>query len=175
MPVGMLPIGLISRKEVSRGNPMNDSEYMQIALKEAERAAGRGEVPVGAILVDADGGIIARDGNRSIEKNDPAGHAEIVVLRQAGKNKGNYRLQDTTLYVTIEPCIMCAGAIVHARVSRLVFGAEDPKTGAFVSRYQIGSDQKLNHDLRVTGGVLGKECGELLRSFFRIRRKNNKK
>ena len=150
---------------------MNDTEYMQIALEEAERAAERGEVPVGAVLVDADGRILGRDGNRSVEKNDPTGHAEINVLRQAGENRSNYRLTDTTLYVTVEPCIMCAGAIVHARVSRLVFGAKDPKTGAFVSCYQVGSDQKLNHDIEVTGGILREECGELLRSFFRSRRK----
>ena len=150
---------------------MNDIQYMQIALEEAERAAERGEVPVGAVLVDADGRILGRDGNRSIEKSDPTGHAEINVIRQAGKNRANYRLPDTTFYVTVEPCTMCAGAIVHARVSRLVFGAKDPKTGAFVSCYQVGSDQKLNHDIEVTGGILREECGELLRSFFRSRRK----
>ena len=150
---------------------MNDIQYMQIALEEAERAAERGEVPVGAVLVDADGRILGRDGNRSIEKSDPTGHAEINVLRQAGKNRANYRLPDTTFYVTVEPCAMCAGAIVHARVSRLVFGAEDPKTGAIVSCYQIGSDQKLNHTIEVVGGILGEECGELLRTFFRSRRK----
>jgi len=149
---------------------MNDIEYMQIALEEAERAAERGEVPVGAILVDADGGIVARDGNRSIEKNDPTGHAEMNVLRQAGKNIANYRLKDTTLYVTVEPCIMCAGAIVHARVSRLVFGAEDPKTGAVMSKYKIGSDGLLNHTFAVTSGVLAKKCSDILKKFFKTRR-----
>jgi tRNA(adenine34) deaminase len=149
---------------------MNDSEYMQIALEEAKKAAERGEVPVGAILVDADGGIIARDGNRPIEKNDPTGHAEINVLRQAGRNKANYRLKDTTLYVTVEPCIMCAGAIVHARVSRLVFGAEDPKTGAVISKYKIGSDGLLNHTFDVTSGVLAKKCSDILKNFFKTRR-----
>jgi len=150
---------------------MNDTEYMQIALEEAERAAERGEVPVGAVLVDSEGRILGCDGNRSIGKSDPTGHAEINVLQQAGKNRANYRLTDTTLYVTVEPCTMCAGAIVHARVTRLGFGAEDPKAGAIVSCYQIGSDQKLNHTIEVTGGILGEECGELLRSFFRSRRK----
>ena len=149
---------------------MNDSQYMQIAIQEAEKAAGRGEVPVGAVLVDIDGRIIGCDGNRSIEESDPTGHAEINVLRQAGKNKANYRLTGSTLYVTVEPCCMCAGAIVHARVGRLVFGATDPKAGAIVSCYQIGSDQKLNHTIEFTGGVLGQECGELLRAFFRSRR-----
>jgi tRNA(adenine34) deaminase len=149
---------------------MNDLEYMQLALQEAEMAAERGEVPVGAVLVDADGIIVCQDGNRSIENNDPTGHAEIVVLRQAGQHFGNYRLSGSTLYVTIEPCAMCAGAIIHARVSRLVFGAPDPKTGAIQSCYQIGSDRKLNHTLEVTGGVLQEKSSELLRSFFRDRR-----
>lgn len=150
---------------------MNDVDYMRIALEEGATAAERGEVPVGAVLVDAEGVVLGRDGNRSIERNDPSAHAEINVLRQAGEKIANYRLSGSTLYVTVEPCIMCAGAIVHARVSRLVYGAEDPKTGAIVSLYQIGSDQKLNHTIEFTGGVSGKECGDLLRKFFRSRRK----
>jgi len=149
---------------------MNDLDYMQLALEEAEKAAIRGEVPVGAILVDAEGNIIGRGGNRSIEDCDPAGHAEIVTLRQAGQRVTNYRLAGSTLYVTIEPCAMCAGAIVHARVSRLVYGAEDSKAGAIVSCYRIGSDRKLNHTLEVTGGILREQSSELLRSFFRDRR-----
>lgn len=150
---------------------MTDIEYMQVALEEAEMAAERGEVPVGAVLIDAHGRILGRDGNRPLERCDPSGHAEINVLRQAGEKVANYRLTGSTLYVTVEPCAMCAGAIVHARVSRLVFGAEDPKAGAIVSRYQIGSDQKLNHTIEFIGGILGEECGELLRAFFRSRRK----
>ena len=149
---------------------MNDYDYMEIALQEAEKAALRGEVPVGAVLVAADGSIISQDGNRSIEYNDPTGHAEIIVLRQAGKKNANYRLTGTTLYVTIEPCAMCAGAIVHARVSRVVYGADDPKAGALFSCYQIGTDQKLNHTVEVTGGILKEKSSELLRSFFRERR-----
>jgi tRNA(adenine34) deaminase len=149
---------------------MNDRDYMKIALHEAEKAARRGEVPVGAVLVDAEGNIVGQDGNRSIEYNDPTGHAEIVVLRQAGEKCKNYRLTGSTFYVTIEPCAMCAGALVHARVSRVVFGAEDPKAGAMVSCYRIGSDRKLNHTIEVTGGILEEESSELLRSFFRERR-----
>ena len=149
---------------------MNDYDYMEIALQEAEKAALRGEVPVGAVLVAADGSIISQDGNRSIEYNDPTGHAEIIVLRQAGKKNINYRLTGTTLYVTIEPCAMCAGAIVHARVNRVVYGADDPKAGALFSCYQIGTDQKLNHTVEVTGGILKEKSSELLRSFFRERR-----
>lgn len=149
---------------------MNEIEYMQLALKEAEKAARRGEVPVGAVLVDSGGSIIGQDGNRSVEYNDPSGHAEIVVLRQAGQHVTNYRLAGSTLFVTIEPCVMCAGAIIHARVDRLVFGAEDPKAGAIISCYNIGSDRKLNHTIKVTSGILKEECSELLRSFFRKRR-----
>lgn len=149
---------------------MSDIEYMQLALEEAEKAAMRGEVPVGAVLVGADGNIVGQDGNRSIEYNDPSGHAEIVVLRQAGQHVTNYRLAGSTLFVTIEPCVMCAGAIIHARVNRLVFGAEDPKAGAIISCYNIGSDRKLNHTIKVTSGILKDECRELLRSFFRKRR-----
>ena len=143
---------------------------MRIALEEARAAAERGEVPVGAVLVDAAGNVLACDGNRSIEKCDPAGHAELVVLRAAGRRVGNYRLPGTTLYVTLEPCAMCAGALVHARVSRLVYGATDMKTGAVVSLYAITSDNRLNHELQVEGGVLAEECSQLLRSFFKGRR-----
>ena len=170
---GMLPTRPTNRKEADWLCHMDDSDYMRIALEEAVRAAEREEVPVGAVLVDADGQLLGRDGNRSIEKNDPTAHAEINVLRHAGAGASNYRLTGTTLYVTVEPCVMCAGALVHARVARIVFGAEDPKAGALVSCYQIGNDRKLNHTIQYTGGGLGKECGDLLRSFFRARRKNS--
>ncbi|MFH1215016.1 MAG: tRNA adenosine(34) deaminase TadA [Pseudomonadota bacterium] len=152
----------------------HEDYYMAIALDEARSAAERGEVPVGALLVDGNGDILARDGNRSIELHDPSAHAEILVLRRAGVKKGNYRLSDTTLYVTVEPCVMCAGALVHARVNRLVFGADDPKAGGVVSRYQVGIDKKLNHFLLVEGGVLADECSSLLSAFFRERRKKEK-
>jgi len=145
-------------------------DYMRIALEEAECAANRGEVPVGAVLVDQDGRILARDGNRIIEHSDPAGHAEMLVLRQAAQVSGNYRLIGTTLYVTLEPCVMCAGAMVHARISRLVFGATDPKTGGVVSLYQILSDPRLNHLVNVEAGILAEESAMLLRVFFQGRR-----
>ena len=145
-------------------------QYMAVALAEARLAAERGEVPIGAVLVDAAGQIIARDGNRTIEQCDPGAHAEMLVLRQAGRLLGNYRLPGTTLYVTLEPCVMCAGALVHARVSHLVYGAIDPKAGGVVSLFQIGQDTRLNHLLVVEGGLLAEESASLLRDFFRQRR-----
>jgi len=144
--------------------------YMQIALAEAAMAAERGEVPVGAVIVDVAGNILARDGNRSIELSDPSGHAEMLVMREAGRKTGNYRLTGATIFVTLEPCVMCAGAMVHARVRRLVYGATDPKGGGVVSRYAIGKDGMLNHALEVLGGVLASECGALLQNFFKRRR-----
>jgi len=148
----------------------NDIYFMRLALQEARKAQERGEVPVGAVIVDETGTVLAAAGNRSIVDHDPAGHAEIVALQAAGKKLENYRLLNTSMYVTIEPCVMCAGAMIHARVGRLVFGALDPKTGAVVSRYQIGEDRKLNHQLEVEGGVLADECAELLTSFFKKKR-----
>ncbi|HIJ89673.1 MAG: tRNA adenosine(34) deaminase TadA [Desulfobulbaceae bacterium] len=145
-------------------------QYMAVALAEARLAAERGEVPIGAVLVDNSGQMIAQSGNRTIELCDPGAHAEMLVLRQAGRLRGNYRLLDTTLYVTLEPCVMCAGALVHARVSRLVYGAVDPKAGGVVSLFQVGQDTRLNHLLDVEGGLLADECATLLRAFFRQRR-----
>lgn len=149
----------------------SDQEYMQIALTRADESGARGEVPVGAVLVDELGNIIASAGNTIVCSNDPVGHAEILTLRKAAEQIGNYRLPDTTMYVTLEPCAMCAAAMVHARIKRLVFGATDPKTGAVLSKYRIGSDGLLNHSFSVTGGVMEKECGQLLRDFFQKRRK----
>lgn len=149
----------------------SDQEYMQIALTRADESGARGEVPVGAVLVDELGNIIASAGNIIVCSNDPVGHAEILTLRKAAEQIGNYRLPDTTMYVTLEPCAMCAAAMVHARIKRLVFGATDPKTGAVLSKYGIGSDGLLNHSFSVTGGVMEKECGQLLRDFFQKRRK----
>ncbi|MCX5875928.1 MAG: tRNA adenosine(34) deaminase TadA [Deltaproteobacteria bacterium] len=146
------------------------AHYMEVALAEARFAAERGEVPIGAVLVDAAGQIIARDGNRTIELCDPGAHAEMLVLRQAGRLLGNYRLPGTTLYVTLEPCVMCAGALVHARVSHLVYGAVDPKAGGVVSLFQVGQDTRLNHLLAVEGGLLAEESATLLKDFFRQRR-----
>ncbi|MFA6465429.1 MAG: tRNA adenosine(34) deaminase TadA [Desulfurivibrionaceae bacterium] len=151
----------------AKGSP---ERYMEAALVEARLAAERGEVPIGAVLVDSGGRIIAQNGNRTIELCDPGAHAEMLVLRQAGQVLGNYRLSGTTLYVTLEPCVMCAGALVHARVSRLVYGAIDPKAGGVVSLFQVGQDTRLNHLLAVEGGLLAEESATLLKDFFRKRR-----
>jgi tRNA(adenine34) deaminase len=145
---------------------MTDSDFMKIALDRAEESAAKGEVPVGAVLVDSAGVMIASAGNETVCAHDPVGHAEIRLLRMASKELGNYRLPATTLYVTLEPCAMCAAAMVHARIERLVFGTTDPKTGAVVSKYSIGNDGLLNHSFSVTGGVMKQECAQLLRDFF---------
>jgi len=147
-----------------------DELFMGLALEEARKAGERGEVPGGAVIIDEQQNILAVGSNNSIGESDPAGHAEMVAMRTAGKNVGNYRLLNTTIYVTIEPCVMCAGAMIHARVGRLVYGAPDPKTGGVVSCYQVGGDGKLNHQLNIKGGVLAEECAELLTSFFRKKR-----
>ncbi len=147
-----------------------DLEMMRLALEKAEDAASQGEVPVGAVLVSASGQVLAEAGNDCVASSDPVGHAEIRVLREAALGQKNYRLPDTTLYVTLEPCCMCAAAMIHARIKRLVFGAFDPKTGGGVSRYQLGSDGLLNHSFSVQGGVLGDECSLVLKEFFRKRR-----
>jgi tRNA(adenine34) deaminase len=145
------------------------TQFMQEALVEARAAVAAGEVPIGAVLVH-DGKILARSGNRTIRDGDPTAHAEIVVLREAARLLGNYRLTDTTLYVTIEPCSMCAGAIVQARVPRLVYGADDPKGGAVRSCFEILSHPRLNHQVEVTCGVLAADCAAILQSFFAERR-----
>jgi len=149
---------------------MDDAGYMAVALSLARAARGRGEVPVGAIVV-SDGEIIGRGGNAPIAANDPTAHAEIAALRDAAVALGNYRLPGCTLYVTLEPCAMCAGAILHARISRLVYGARDPKTGACGSVVDLFGDARLNHHATAEGGVLADECGKLLSDFFaRLRR-----
>ena len=152
---------------------MNDMEFMQIALSLAAEAAAQGEVPVGAIVVK-DGVIIGRGSNAPISQHDPSAHAEIQAMRAAAKTLGNYRLVDCTLYVTLEPCAMCAGAIQHARIARLVFGASDPKTGACGSVIDLMAEQKLNHHTEVSGGLLADECGAMLSRFFAGRRKHKR-
>lgn len=147
----------------------DDETWMRHALMLADRAQQQGEVPVGAVLVQQ-GRIVGEGWNRPIGLHDPSAHAEMIALRDGAQRLANYRLLDTTLYVTLEPCVMCAGAIVHARVSRLVFGAWDPKAGAVSSVYDVISNPRLNHRLDWQGGVLEAECAELLRSFFRSRR-----
>lgn len=148
----------------------NDARFMRAALREAARAAREEEVPVGAVVV-LDGRVIARAHNRPISTHDPSAHAEILALRRAGRKLGNYRLGGCSLYVTIEPCAMCAGAIVHARVRRLVFGAGDPKSGACGSALRILNHPRLNHRVEVRKGVLKEECAARLREFFASRRK----
>lgn len=146
-----------------------DSYWMRQAMNLALRAAREGEVPVGAVLVK-DGALIGEGWNRPIGSCDPTAHAEIQALRAGAKNINNYRLLDTTLYVTLEPCAMCAGAIIHSRIKRLVFGAYDPKGGAAGSVFEILGTDKLNHRLEFTGGILEVECANLLTEFFRIKR-----
>jgi tRNA(adenine34) deaminase len=148
-----------------------DAEFMQIALEEARAAAIADEVPVGAVLVrDSDGVVVARGANRTIRDCDPTAHAEVVVLREASRAIGNYRLTGTTLYVTIEPCSMCAGAIIQARVPRVVYGCDDIKGGAVRSCFEVLSHPKLNHQVEVTAGVLATECAVLIQTFFADRR-----
>ena len=146
-----------------------DRRCMARALELARQAAGHGEVPVGAVLVK-DGEIIAEAANRPIANNDPTAHAEILALRRAGERLGNYRLPGTTLYVTLEPCPMCAGAMVHARVGRLVYAAADPRTGAAGSVFNLADHEALNHRMDVTAGVCADEAGQLLKAFFVARR-----
>jgi tRNA(adenine34) deaminase len=146
-----------------------DERWMRHALSLAQRAARDGEVPVGAVVVKDDE-LIADGWNHPIGGHDPSAHAEMMALRAAARKLDNYRLPGTTLYVTLEPCVMCAGAIVHARVQRLVFGAWDPKAGAVSSVYDVIANPRLNHRLEWTGGVLETECGTILREFFKARR-----
>jgi tRNA(adenine34) deaminase len=143
---------------------------MELALEEAEKAWSLGEVPVGAVIVDPDGGLLASAHNRPIAANDPSAHAEIEALRRACGRIGNYRLLKTTLYVTVEPCVMCMGAIIHARVERLVYGAPDPRWGAAGSLYDLAGDGRLNHRPEVLGGILAERCRSLMQRFFQQRR-----
>ena len=151
----------------------NDEKFMRIALKEAEKALRKDEVPIGAVIV-LEGSVIAKAHNRPVSTSDPCAHAEILVMRRAGKTIGNYRLSGAALYVTVEPCIMCAGAIVHARISRLVFGARDPKNGGVSSLYRILNDGRLNHSVEVKRGVLEEQCASILSGFFRQKRVGSK-
>jgi tRNA(adenine34) deaminase len=146
-----------------------DRQFMQQALEQAQLAALAGEVPVGAVLV-RDGQVISKGFNRPITNSDPSAHAEMMAMRAAAQDESNYRLPGTTLYVTLEPCTMCAGAMLHARIERLVFGAADPKTGAAGSVLNIFSEKQINHQTQVEGGIMGVECGQVLRDFFKERR-----
>ncbi len=144
--------------------------FMRLALAEAEMAWRKGEVPVGAVVV-LEGEVIASAGNSPISLADPTAHAEILAIRSAARRMGNYRLTDCDLYVTLEPCLMCAGALVHARIRRLVFGAADPKGGACGTLYDIPGDIRLNHRVEVVAGMLEEESSSMLRAFFRARRR----
>ena len=146
---------------------MADIAWMQLALVQAAQAQQLGEVPVGAVLVDAQGELLATGFNRTIIDHDPTAHAEIVALRAGAQQVQNYRLPGASLYVTLEPCAMCLGAMLHARLSRVVFGAPDPKTGACGSVLNLALEKQLNHHTQVEGGVLAQECGDTLRQFFK--------
>lgn len=146
-----------------------DIDSMRAALTEAEKAAGEGEIPVGAVVV-VDGEIVATGRNRSVSRSDPSAHAEIIALRAAGSSLGNYRLTDATLYVTLEPCVMCTGAMVQARIKRVVFGAYDKKAGALGSALDLSDSRALNHRFEINGGLLADESSKLLQTFFAARR-----
>lgn len=147
-----------------------DECWMEEALREAQRAGANGEVPVGAVII-CGGKIVGRGGNRNLTDNDPTAHAEIVALRQAAAAIGNHRLPDCEMFVTIEPCPMCAGALIHIRLRRLVYGADDPKAGAVRSVVAVLNHPRLNHTMEVTSGVLAARCAEVLQSFFAKKRK----
>jgi tRNA(adenine34) deaminase len=168
----LLPLNAIINIFMQLGRnttPLGDEDYMREALLLAEQAALAGEVPVGAIVVK-DGVIIGRGSNAPISRNDPTAHAEIAALRDAAQNAGNYRLVGCELFVTLEPCVMCVGAMFHARIARVVFGASDPKTGAAGSVLSLFDETRLNHHATIHGGVLAGECGKVLSRFFAMRR-----
>jgi len=150
----------------------SDEKWMTLAIKQAVKADKEGEVPVGAVLVK-DEQLIAQAYNQPISKNDASAHAEIQLIRDAGRQQKNYRLIDTTLFVTLEPCAMCLGALMHARVARIVYGASDPKTGVCGTHTDLTTESFFNHEIKISGGILEKECTELLQSFFKSRRKVN--
>ena len=147
-----------------------DESWMEAALREAAQASAAGEVPVGAVIV-CESRLVGRGANRNLTDSDPTAHAEVVALRAAAQALGNHRLGDCEMFVTIEPCAMCAGALVHARLKRLVYGADDPKAGAVRSVLQVLNHPSLNHQMEVTSGVLAERCGELLKEFFQARRR----
>ena len=148
--------------------------YMKIALAEAEKAFQKREIPIGAVIINDAGRILSKAHNESITRKDPTAHAEILALRQAAETVKNYRLSNTKLYVTIEPCLMCAGALIQARVEEVIFGACDPKGGALKSLYKVAEDDRLNHQIKVTSGILESDCAEIIHRFFKERRGDKK-
>lgn len=154
-------------------NPEQDILHMRSAIELARQAGSVGEVPVGALIVGPDGQVVGTGFNQPILRHDPTSHAEVMALRDAAARLGNYRLPGCTLYVTLEPCAMCAGAIMHARIGRVVFGARDPKTGVAGSVIDLFGEARLNHHARIDGGILSEECGGLLSAFFAARRKRS--
>jgi tRNA(adenine34) deaminase len=165
----MLPKGVENPEEALAAR---DEEWMREALRAAAEAQAAGEVPVGAVVVSGDGKLLARAGNRTRTDCDPTAHAEVVALRLAAQRAGNYRLTDASMYATIEPCAMCAGALVQARIKRLVYGAPDERAGAVSSQFRICDASFLNHRIEITSGVLETECRAIMQAFFRTRRKN---
>jgi tRNA(adenine34) deaminase len=160
---------------LEEGSDGADERWMREALRAAAEAAGRAEVPVGACLVSAEGELLAVAGNRTRTDCDPTAHAEVVALREAARRVGNFRLTGSVMYATLEPCAMCAGALVQARVRRLVYGARDPKAGAVESVFRVCDASSLNHRMELTAGVLEAECRELMQAFFRARREAGQK
>lgn len=150
----------------------DDEKFMRLAIEQAEIAGRMGEVPIGAVITDNSHCIISTGYNLREHTNDPTAHAEIIAIKNAGEKLASWRLEGTTIYVTVEPCVMCIGAIILARIRRLVFGARDPKTGAVVSVYNIGSDHRLNHAVDISKGVCEDECSKLLKDFFKTLRKS---
>jgi tRNA(adenine34) deaminase len=162
----------LKKQPINNNEPLKAEDFMRQALKQAEKAREIDEVPVGALIVK-DGKIIAKGFNRCISGNDPTAHAEIEALRKAAKKLGSYRLNGCDIYVTIEPCSMCAGALVNARIKRIFFGAADKKAGACKSVFKIADGKKLNHRIEIRGGILKEECAAIIRNFFAERRKNS--
>ncbi|MFH1932277.1 MAG: tRNA adenosine(34) deaminase TadA [Pseudomonadota bacterium] len=154
--------------------PLDLFHLMKQALSEAEKGSSMGEVPVGAVLASPEGQIVAKAYNQPITLGDPTAHAEILAIRKAGLFFRNYRLNNTTLVVTLEPCLMCMGAAINARIARLVFGTVDPKAGAAVSLYNLAEDKRLNHRIEVVSGIMEEECQSLIQDFFRVRREKVK-
>ena len=158
------------REVIKMDMSIDPYHLMDLALEEAEKGFREGEIPVGAVIADAQGRVISKAHNRPIALNDPTAHAEVLALREAGALSGNYRIPDATLVVTIEPCVMCMGAALNARVAGLIFGAHDPKAGAAGSLFNMASDKRFNHQMELIAGIREKECRRLMQQFFRLRR-----